>query len=60
MSGKRGSGACVVASSSFRKKDSVARFTVTGVAASGFAYSGAQNHDPDGDSTGSVISVAKP
>jgi len=55
-----GSGTCVVVSSSFRKKDSVATFTVTGVAASGLAYSAAQNHDPDGDSTGTAISIAKP
>src|SRR4030095_10173233 len=55
-----GSGTCVVVSSSLRKKDSVATFTVTGVAASGLAYSAAQNHDPDGDSTGTAISIAKP
>jgi hypothetical protein len=54
-----GNGTCVVVSSSLRKKDSVATFTVTGVAAGGLAYS-AQNHDPDGDSTGTTISIAKP
>jgi hypothetical protein len=55
-----GNGTCVVVSSGFQKKDRVATFTVTGVAASGLAYSAAQNHDPDGDSTGTVISIAKP
>jgi hypothetical protein len=55
-----GNGTCVVVSSSLRKKESVATFTVTGVAASGLAYSAAQNHDPDGDSTGTAISIAKP
>jgi thermitase len=56
----RGDGTCVLASSSLRKKDSVATFMVTGVAASGLAYSAARNHDPDGDSTGTAISIAKP
>jgi hypothetical protein len=55
-----GNGTCVVVSRSLRKKDSVATFTVTGVAASGLAYSASQNHDPDGDSTGTAISIAKP
>jgi thermitase len=55
-----GNGTCVIVSSSLRKKDGVATFTVTGVAASGLGYSAAQNHDPDGDSTGTVISIAKP
>ena len=54
-----GNGICVVVCGSFRKKDSVATFTVTGVAASGLAYSAAQNHDPDADSTGTAISIAK-
>jgi hypothetical protein len=35
-------------------------FTVTRVAVSGSAYSAAQNHDADADSTGTAISIAKP
>jgi hypothetical protein len=55
-----GNGKCVVVSSSLGKKDKVAKFTVTGVAASGQAYSAARNHDPDGDSTGTAILIPKP
>ena len=55
-----GDGTCVVVSSSLRKKDSVATFTVTSVAVNGLAYAAAENHDPDGDSTGTTISIAKP
>jgi hypothetical protein len=53
-------GTCVVVSSSVRKRDSVATFTVSGVAVSGVAYSAAENHDADGESTGSAISIIKP
>jgi thermitase len=53
-------GTCVVVSSSLRNRNSVTTFTVTGVAVSGSAYSAAQNHEPDGDSTGTAISIAKP
>ena len=55
-----GNGTCVVVSRSLRKNDRVATFAVTGVAASGLGYSAGQNHDPDGDSTGTAISIAKP
>jgi thermitase len=53
-------GTCVVVASNLRKKDGVATFTVTGVAASGLAYVSAHNHEPDGDSTGTAISIVKP
>jgi thermitase len=53
-------GWCSIVSSSIRKRDASARFTVSGVAASGLAYAESQNHDPDGDSTGTAIAIAKP
>jgi thermitase len=53
-------GTCTVRASNLRKRDSSATFTVTGIAASGASYSAGQNHDADGDSTGTAITVAKP
>jgi thermitase len=53
-------GTCVIVSSSLRKKDGVATFTVTGVTAGGLVYSASQNHDPDGGSTGTAVSIVKP
>ena len=35
-------------------------FTVTGVAGSGLSYDPAANTDPDGDSTGTAITIARP
>ncbi|HET9724604.1 MAG TPA: S8 family peptidase, partial [Actinomycetota bacterium] len=35
-------------------------FTVVSLAASGMAYAAADNHDPDADSDGTVISVSRP
>jgi len=35
-------------------------FTVTNVALGTFVYKPASNHDPDGDSNGTTIGVAKP
>jgi hypothetical protein len=35
-------------------------FTVTGVAEAGATYQPAANHDPDGDSDGSSIVIARP
>jgi hypothetical protein len=53
-------GTCVVVSGNVRKRDSSATFTVTGLAAGGFSYSAGQNHDPDGSSNGTEITVSKP
>ena len=53
-------GRCTIVSSSMRKRDVSATFTVGGVTASGLTYTAGQNHDPDGDSTGTAITVAKP
>jgi hypothetical protein len=35
-------------------------FTVSGVSASGYIYEATRNGDPDGDSTGTKITVARP
>jgi hypothetical protein len=35
-------------------------FTVMAAARSGYSYTAAANHDPDGDSNGTVIIVARP
>jgi len=37
-----------------------ATFTITDVTKAGFFYDAAANHDPDGDSTGTVITVNRP
>jgi thermitase len=55
-----GNGRCTIVSSSMRKRDGSATFTVGGVTASGSTYAAGQNHDPDGDSNGTVITIAKP
>jgi subtilisin family serine protease len=53
-------GTCVIASNSIRKRDASATLTVTSITASGLSYSVGQNHDPDGDSTGTAITIARP
>jgi len=53
-------GTCSIVSASLKKRDNTATFTVTGITASGLSYSASQNHEPDGDSTGTAITIAKP
>jgi thermitase len=53
-------GTCVVVSGNVRKRDGSVTFTVAGVTASGLNYSAGQNHDPDGESNGTAITIAKP
>jgi thermitase len=53
-------GTCVVVASNLRKRDATATFAVSGLAASGLSYSADQNHDPDGSSNGTRITIAKP
>jgi len=55
-----GDGTCVVVASNLRKRDATATFAVNGLTASGLSYSAGQNHDPDGGSSGTAITVAKP
>ncbi len=55
-----GSGVCTVTSSSMRKNRSSATFTVNNVSDGGVSqYNFADNHDPDSDSNGSTITIAK-
>ena len=53
-------GKCIISSGAVRKRDSSASFTVNSISASGLSYAVGDNHDPDGDSTGTSISIAKP
>jgi hypothetical protein len=53
-------GACVLGSSEMRKRIGTATFAVSGVILSGHSYTSGQNHDPDGDSNGTSITVVKP
>jgi hypothetical protein len=54
------SGTCTITKTNIAKRRSSVTFTVTGVTKTGASYSGAANHDPDGSSTGTVITIAKP
>ena len=52
-------GRCTV-SNPYRKARAAATFTVTSVTKAGLTYAAGSNHDPDGDSTGTAITVARP
>ena len=57
------SGRCTLTSPSLTRKTASVTFTVTTVttvAASGRTYDAGVNHDPDDDSTGTTIVVARP
>jgi len=47
-------------STSFGRKVTTATFTVTSMSEAGYSYLASANHDPDGDSSGTAISLAKP
>lgn len=53
-------GRCTVSTSSMHKKNGSVTFTVSAVSHSTLTYSSAANHDPDGDSNGTSITVYKP
>ena len=53
-------GSCSIVSASLKKRGNSATFTVTSITAAGLSYSASQNHEPDGDSTGTAITIAKP
>jgi hypothetical protein len=55
-----GSGRCSVSRSGIPKSTGSVTFTVSSVALGTFVYKPANNHDPDGDSTGTAITVSKP
>jgi PKD repeat protein len=54
------SGQCAVSRSGISRNTGSVSFTVTNVALGAFVYKPASNHDPDGDSNGTTISVIKP
>lgn len=54
------SGRCTLTSPQQARKTASVTFTVTTVAATGRTYDAGVNHDPDGDSTGTTIVVARP
>lgn len=54
------SGACSVSTGGIAKRTSSALFSVTGATHSSLAYGSVANHDPDGDSNGTSITVLKP
>ena len=53
-------GTCNVTTGNLNKSRASTTFTVTNVAASGATYTASSNHDADGDSTGTAITVNKP
>jgi subtilisin family serine protease len=53
-------GLCQVKTGTVSKKNTSATFTVTGATKTSYVYQAADNHDPDGDSDGTSISVSKP
>ena len=55
-----GSGTCIVLFPGLKRGVKSVTFTVTGVALSGASYVSTSNHDPDGDSNGTWITVRKP
>ncbi len=54
------SGQCAAAKSGIAKKTGSVTFTVTNVTRATYAYNAAGNHDPDGDSNGTAITIIKP
>jgi serine protease len=52
-------GKCVLVSPRLPSSSTSVTLTVTAVSLSGYAYDPAANHDPDGDSDGSAITVTK-
>jgi len=54
------SGTCTLPVKSVGKRSSSITFTVTNLSKAGFTYQSSANHDPDGDSTGTAITVSKP
>lgn len=52
-------GRCSV-TKNFAKKQTSMTFTVTGLSRAGYTYQSGANHDPDGDSSGSAITITKP
>ncbi len=54
------SGSCQVSASGIRNRDKSVRWTVSNVTHATLGYDPGANHDPDGDSNGTTITVSKP
>ena len=54
-----GSGQCAVSRSGISKNTNSVRLTITNVTRAGFVYKATANHDPDGDSNGTTVTVIK-
>ena len=52
-------GTCSVSTANMKLTKTSVTYTVTNVAATGYTYNAAENSDPDGDSTGTVITISK-
>ena len=55
-----GTGRCQVATGSISKKVASVKFTVSGATLAGYVYQSPANHDPDGDSNGTMTTIARP
>jgi hypothetical protein len=55
-----GTGTCIFLNPFIPRRTRSATFTVTGVAMAGKVYQAAQNHDVDGSSNGTVVTVQRP
>ena len=53
-------GICTVATGTLNRQRTSVTFTVGTVNASGLTYGASSNHDPDGESNGSAITLLKP
>lgn len=53
-------GTCDISKGGLKNNASSARFTVTGISHASLSYNSSDNNDPDGDSNGTVITVAAP
>jgi hypothetical protein len=55
-----GGGQCAVTRSTISKSNGTATFTVTNITHATLTYASTGNHDPDGDSSGTTITVKRP
>ncbi len=55
-----GSGQCSITKNNINKNSQSVTFTVTSVSHASLAYAAGSNHDPDGDSDGTTMVIAKP
>jgi hypothetical protein len=53
-------GTCTITSGNIAKKSTSVTFNVTGAVRSAYVYQATNNHDPEGDSNGTAIPVARP